>query len=120
MLQTIEYKNPKMDKASWGPGAWDNEPDKKQWADPATGLACLIVRNAMGALCGYVGVPKGHPAYGKEYGSVDVDVHGGLTFSDKCSESSSECGGICHVAPEGEDDVWWLGFDCAHYMDLVP
>jgi hypothetical protein len=45
------------------------------------------------------------------------DVHGGLTYSNKCCEKS----GICHVpAPGMPDDVWWFGFDCAHGGDLVP
>jgi hypothetical protein len=28
---------------------------------------------------------------------------------------------ICHLPEPGEpDDVWWFGFDCAHYGDLSP
>ena len=57
-METIEYRT--MDKSVWGPGPWQNEPDKRQWQDEATGLPCLIVRNSMGALCGYVGVSEGH------------------------------------------------------------
>lgn len=106
------------DKSSWGDGPWQHEPDKAQWTDAATGLPCLLVRNRLGALCGYVGVMAGHPAYQKHYDHVDVDVHGGLTFSDTCSGDEH---GICHVVEAGEDDaVWWLGFDCAHYQDIAP
>jgi len=44
-----------------------------------------------------------------------LNVHGGLTYSGKCS------GHICHVPEPGEsDDVWWFGFDCAHYKDITP
>ena len=103
------------DKTEWGPGPWQDEPDKMQWLDDATGLPCLIVRNHFGSLCGYVGVSKGHPAYKKGYDDVDVDVHGGLTFAGKCGER------ICHLVEDGEDDdVWWLGFDCGHCFDLAP
>lgn len=56
-----------VDKSAWGPGAWQNEPDKVQWVDAATGLDCLIVRNNGGALCGYVGVPEAHPLHGISY-----------------------------------------------------
>ena len=29
--------------------------------------------------------------------------------------------GICHVPGPGEpDDVWWFGFDCAHFHDRAP
>lgn len=60
-METIEYRT--MDKSKWNRGPWDSEPDKKQWQDEATGLPCLIVRNRMGALCGYVGVPESHPLF---------------------------------------------------------
>lgn len=119
-METIEYKNPGLDRQAWPTGEWDNEPDKKQWQDEATGLPCLIVRNWSGALCGYVGVSPSHPLYGKGYDEKDVEVHGGLTFADKCQEGVNECGTICHKAPAGEDDVWWFGFDCHHYGDYAP
>lgn len=104
------------DKATWGKGEWLTEPDRKEWKDPATGFPCLANRNmGSGAWCGYVAVPPGHPAHGKDYDDVDARAHGGLTYANKCS------GHICHVAEPGEpDDVWWLGFDCAHYQDYIP
>jgi hypothetical protein len=106
------------DRTGWQSGAWDTEPDRIEWRwlGPPR-LACLIVRGPSGALCGYVGVPPGHPYHGRDYGKCDVDVHGSLTYSDKCAEG----GQICHVARLGEaDDVWWLGFDCAHSNDVKP
>lgn len=97
---------------------WDSEPDRKHWIDSATGLDCLIVRNPVTyALCGYVGVPEGHPWHGKGYDDVDAEVHGGLTFADACTRH------VCH-GENGEvvanKDVWWLGFDCAHAWDIIP
>jgi hypothetical protein len=84
----------------------------------APGYPCLIVRNDFGSLCGYVGVPPGHPAHGKSYGDelVDkLDVHGGITYGARCQ------GRVCHVpAPSESDDVWWLGFDCGHAFDYTP
>lgn len=110
---------------SWGPGPWDNEPDKVSWTDPATGRPCLIVRGPIGALCGYVAVDPGHPLHGAGYDEVPDEVHdaahGGLTFADACAHSEDEAHGICHVPQPGQpEDVWWFGFDCAHHMDLVP
>lgn len=106
------------------PGPWSDEPDKAQWVDDATGLDCLIVRNRLGALCGYVGVPPGHPWHGKDYGNEalwNIDVHGGLTFADACQEGKEDGYGICHVPEPGRPaKVWWFGFDCAHAGDLVP
>ena len=131
-MKTITYEtNPQIDKTGWPPGEWDNEPDKKQWEDKATGLPCLAVRNRMGAWCGYVGVPKGHRFHGMHYDEVHLrneivedpypPAHGGLTFADTCMEGAPEAEGVCHVPEPGEpDDVWWLGFDCLHGGDLAP
>ena len=108
-----------IEKKHWGPGPWARESDKYQFMDEATGLPCLIVRNELGALCGYVGVSEGHPAYQKDWDSVEAEVHGGLTFADTCQPDAEH--DICHVVEEGEDDkVWWLGFDTAHAGDYVP
>lgn len=106
----------------WPAGPWDQEPDKVQWPDPDTGLPCLAVRGPVGAWCGYVGVPPGHPYHGVDYHQVPADVHGGLTFSDKCAaEGDDPAHGICHIPGPGEPhDVWWLGFDCAHWHDIAP
>ena len=105
-----------VDKSTWPVGPWTNEPDKQQWQDPATGLACMIVRNDdSGNLCGYVGVPPGHSQHGANYNDVEADVHGGLTYGAVCR------GSVCHIPEPGQpDDVYWLGFDCAHLGDLSP
>lgn len=125
MTETISYQN--VDKSDWPRGPWDNEPDKLQWQDVATGLPCLIVRGPMGALCGYVGVSPGHPWYGQSYDDVrradgeDVAIHGGLTYSGGCKHSPDPAFGVCHIpAPGQPDDVWWHGFDCGHAWDLIP
>lgn len=112
-----------MDKSEWPRGEWDFEPDKIEWRDEATGLPCLIVRSRSSALCGYVGIPQTHHLHGIDYTEMDdIDVHGGLTFSDHCDPRGDENPHlICHVPLLGEDDrVWWFGFDCAHFMDQVP
>jgi hypothetical protein len=108
------------DKTAWGPGPWQDEPDKVQWEDPETKRPCLAVRNVHGSggWCGYVAVLPGEPSYGKN--DLDLEVHGGLTFSSFCAEDNKEHG-ICHIPGPGEPDkVWWLGFDCGHYGDLSP
>lgn len=104
-MQTKEYRT--VDKSEWGRGEWQDEPDKVQWRDEATGLPCLIVRNHGGAWCGYVGISEGHALYGKGYGDCVrpeahpageevewhhectpggmLSAHGGITFADFCS-----------------------------------
>jgi hypothetical protein len=116
-MDETEFNDGPIGKAKWGAGPWQSEPDVIEWR--SEGLPCLIVRNRMGALSGYVGVPEGHPFHGLTYGQVedvaDLRVHGGLTYSQACA------GHICHVAQPGEPDaVWWLGFDCCHAGDLAP
>jgi hypothetical protein len=106
-----------IDKSDWGPGPWQEEPDRIEWR--SHGLPCLIVRQKHhGALCGYVGVPEGHPCFGAEgfSGEPDyLDVHGGITFGAPRVAGSK----ICHVAQPGEPEhVYWLGFDCAHLSRL--
>lgn len=94
-MQTLITKYP--DKPDYPGGPWDSEPDKKQWMDEETGLPCLIVRNPfMGNLCGYVGVPEGHPDFRKPHKEVLVKVHGCLSYSSLCS------GLICHTDEPGE------------------
>ena len=104
-----------IDRSKWPRGPWDDEPDRAQWLDDATGLHCLAVRQpSMGHWCGYVGLPPGHPwREGIPY-EHEPEVHGGITYGP------SPCdGNICHVV-DGEDDVRWIGFDCAHYRDRSP
>jgi hypothetical protein len=103
------------------PGPWHKEPDKVQWIDEATNYACLAVRGRLGVWCGYVGVPEQHPFYKVDCDDLPVSAHGGLTYSDLCQEEAPEGHGICHIPEPGHpDNVWWLGFDCAHAFDLAP
>jgi hypothetical protein len=92
---------------------WKNEPNRKEWRH--AGFPCLIVRSHLGALCGYVGVPPGHPLFGDvERASGLLSVHGGVTYGGTCR------GPICHKPLPGEAEVFWFGFDCAHAWDVVP
>jgi hypothetical protein len=75
----------------------------------AYGFQWEVTSNRMGYRCGYVRIPAGHPWHGKRYDDIEPypEVHGGLTFA----EPDTDCG------KGGEDNAWWLGFDCAHYGD---
>lgn len=102
------------DRTKWGPGPWENEPDRAEWRT-AAGLPGLAVRGPYGNWCGYAAVAPGHPAHGAAFGKLDINAHGGLTYGQACQ------GEICHVPTPGEpDDVWWLGFDCGHAGDVMP
>lgn len=100
-------------KETWGDGPWQNEPDREDFI--SSGFSCFVQRNQLGAWCGYVGVPETHSSFGKKYSDLEVDVHGGPTFSGKCG------GHICHAPKPGmPEKVWWIGFDCGHGGDLIP
>lgn len=68
---------------------------------------------------GYVAVPKDHPYYGKSYSEIDVDVHGGLTFSSEGSKVVELWSNIELI--EGNlgnlEDYWIFGFDTCHHGD---
>jgi hypothetical protein len=82
----------------------------KEWEHK--GLKCMVVFNQnpiMEWFCGYVGVPKDHPYWGKHYDDVDVDIHGGLTFSEKGDDATIW----------KNSEIWWFGFDTCHAWDDV-
>lgn len=108
---SAEANNSENNKYEYGPGPWSSEPDRLEFEE--FGLPCLMHRNPLGAWCGYVAVPPGHPYYGRK--GNDLEVHGGITYADFCS------GHVCHTPKPGQpDNVWWFGFDCAHCWDLIP
>lgn len=100
-----------VDKSAWGDGPWQSEPDKMQWQDEATGFACLIVRDPMGALCGYVGVPETHPAHGLSYdGTPDEALR--FIISNPATAMNMLAKAL-HISP---DDPWSRGFAACLYL----
>jgi len=82
---------------------------EREWKH--AGLSCAItLTRDHGHRCGYVRLPPGHPAHGKDFETVpeevDANVHGGITFTElePCTD---------HDDGQG----WWLGFDFAHSFD---
>lgn len=107
-IHTSDYKLKYL-----GYGEWVEEPDDIQFN--YKGFHCKISRilkreypnNCVyfgGHLCGYVNIPQDHTMYGKKYDDINIDCHGGLTFSEF----------------KKEDNTYWIGFDCAHLGDYVP
>lgn len=100
------WNDPRIDRSTWGEGPWDGEPDVAEWIDGATGYLCFARRGSgdLGSWCGYVAVPPEHPLYGVDYDDVQVEAHGGLTFSEEWQRFG----------------LYVFGFDCAHSGDLIP
>lgn len=137
----------KRDREGWPAGPWDLEPDRAEFEH--AGLPCLLLRNRLGAWCGYASVLPGHPFHGRDYDECaatpqcEGETYSGQThFYDSqpkkywhCEHRpgglleahggltySGACSGlICHVPKPGEpDNVWWFGFDCNHANDVSP
>lgn len=104
------------------------------------GMKCVVTFSVSGHRCGYVGISKTHPLYGKDYDEhidikkedVDKPVSGvfpllGAILDDDERvriEAYFNCHGGITYANGGKDskypiesDLWWFGFDCAHYED---
>jgi hypothetical protein len=64
--------------------------------------------------CGYVVIPREHPSWGADYNSLDVDVHGGLTYGESVEDTKENFKNFPEDAP---NDGWVFGFDCAHHGD---
>jgi len=73
---------------------------EKEWVTRA-GLKARVILYNNKYRCGYVCVPSWSKLNKVNYDDVDVDVHGGLTFSDW------QC------------DDWAFGFDCDHMNDSL-
>jgi hypothetical protein len=70
------------------------------------GFEYLVVLNHSAHRCGYVAIPKDHPAYNADgYDDIEVNVHGGLTFFGEPHIIESDCGDK------------WAGFDAGHAYD---
>lgn len=66
------------------------------------GVRFVILRGP-GSLCAYVGIPSSHPLAGWEYDDLNIDCHGGLTYS----------GSSVH----GDGSTYWYGWDYNHSGD---
>lgn len=69
------------------------------------GFPCVIIMQALGFRTGYVGIKKGNKFYGVPYDDIDIDCHGGLTYSNYC------------LVDQDDEDMWWIGFDTGHCYD---
>jgi hypothetical protein len=74
-----------------------------------SGYRAIVVFNKTGHRCGYVEIPRSHPCYEKECSDININVHGGLTFSAHVNE----------MPYDTLKEFWVLGFDCIHSGDAI-
>jgi len=84
---------------------WDDTPDVLQ--NIVQGFPCLILKMEESKhLCGYVGVDKGHPLYGKRWDELShLSCHDGVTHADLMDDRG---------------ELWWIGFACNRCSDYSP
>lgn len=89
-------------RPAWGPGPWDDDPDREQWFGPGR-LPCLISRTTAGTVCGYVAVGRNHPLHGAD----DYDLLAALPDPEL-----PEITWTAAELPGGEvtEAGWWIGF----------
>jgi len=65
---------------------------------------------------GYVLIPPTHPLHGVDYWDINVDVHGGLTYSQLVTEKK-----VNHWVELDAEDIgkWCVGFDTCHFHDTL-
>ena len=116
---------------------------EKIWTTKA-GLHAVALWTGLGHLCGYVGVTKKHPLYGKNY-SEDLACLGKpykkamkgklgkrgvmamlcASTGRKSMDITFDVHGSVTYASDGKGQypvpckpmLWWIGFDCAHCDD---
>ena len=116
-----------INKSEWREGPWMEEPDRVDWV--FEGMMCRAERqDNRGHLCGYIGVPPGHPTHGHGYDDDEtnyIEIHGGVTFGNHFNagdEDEQFAELLRHWEQEGFDtvspgEIWWIGFDCTHAYD---
>ena len=57
----------------------------------------------------YIEIPKGFELYGVYYDNIDLDVHGGLSYSDE----------YLKISDDTISDSWFIGWDYSHSIDYV-
>lgn len=75
--------------------------------DTPNPLRAVISKNDMGCFVAYVGVPIRHEMANKNHNDLDIDCHGGLTYSG----TGSHFNGV---------GWYWFGWDYGHAWDFVP
>ena len=64
----------------------------------------------------YIKIPENHKFYGKEYGDIDLEVYGGLTYSKD----------YLYISNNQKIEGWFIGWDYAHcddymgYEEIIP
>lgn len=105
------------------------------------GYKCVVIFGNMAHRCGYVGIPKNHTLYGKNYdyhleikksdiwgrevsgifpllgACIDKDERIRIEAYFQCHGGISYSGGGTNSNYPIKSDLWWFGFDCGRAGD---
>lgn len=101
-----------------GDDPWNNEENKYSFY--YKGCLCLILRNHLGALCGYVGVNSTNVFYQTEP-PMDLIVYGNITYAGY--GDTEPIGSPWFQRPIADAEgktLWWVGFTCSYSDDFCP
>lgn len=100
------------------------------------GYKCVVTFNVMGHRCGYVGIPKNHPLYGKEYSDYleikkadvgDRKISGIFPLLGACLDKDERirieayfsCHGGITFADGGENSNFYGGLDLTVHIAMT-
>lgn len=93
-----------IDKSEWGEGPWQHEPDYKEFM--YKGFYCLLRRHhRYGNWTGYVAIDPQSKLAKEDCRSMDLDVHGGITYEAFRNP-------LLSINIPEDDSLFWIGFDC--------
>lgn len=96
-------------RSEWRPGPWVPEPDLVEWH--VEDVPLLIVRGHTGSLCGYIGLPSGHPLWGRDPMRSRGEQWSALPERITAARPS----GAVFVSTRRPADCWWLGFSAGGF-----
>lgn len=84
---------------------------KKDWITKSGHRAVIVLTSpCLPHYCGYVGVKANNSQFEKEYDSIEnINIHEGLIYSDRKED----------YPVTKSKDIWWFGFDTAHFNDYI-
>jgi len=104
------------DKALWGAGPWQDEPDRVEFRH--AGMPCVLQRSPFyGAWCGYVAVYPLHPWYGADRYEIDAgeDVPVSVSYAAHDDDLVT-----CATLRGESSDRYWVGFGYFGANDYGP
>lgn len=101
-----------------GNDPWNNE--ENRYSFYYKGYLCLILRNHLGSLCGYVGVTSTNVFYQAEP-PMDLIVYGNISYAGYGDTETIGAPWFQRPITDAEGrTLWWVGFTCSSSDDFCP